>query len=92
MPTAKKSSKVIDAQAEKMADKKIAEKKEAMRYQHGGIECIEAIKAALTEDEFRGFCKGNIIKYAFREEFKGGDADLVKACDYATYAVEYDRI
>lgn len=53
------------------------------RYTHGGIECIDAISAALTEDEFRGYLKGNIIKYVWRERFKGGSDDIRKAMDYA---------
>ena len=32
-------------------------------YRHGEIECIDAIQAALTPEEFRGFCKGNVLKY-----------------------------
>lgn len=44
-----------------------------------GIECIDAIAAALTPEEFRGFCKGNAIKYTFREQHKGGAEDLKKA-------------
>jgi hypothetical protein len=54
-------------------------------YRQGGIECIDAIRAALTPEEFRGFCKGNVIKYAWRERHKGGDADLSKAGDYLDY-------
>ena len=45
----------------------------------GGIECIEAIRAALTPEEFRGYCKGNILKYTWRERKKGGDESLAKA-------------
>jgi hypothetical protein len=51
-------------------------------YRQGGIECIDAIRAALTEDEFRGFIKGNAIKYTWREKHKGGDEDLRKASWY----------
>lgn len=51
-------------------------------YTSGGIECIEAIRAALTADEFRGFIKGNIIKYAWREKIKNGDEDLKKIVKY----------
>jgi hypothetical protein len=51
-------------------------------YTSGGIECIEAIHAALTADEFRGYIKGNIIKYAWRERHKGGDEDLKKIRAY----------
>jgi len=49
-------------------------------YTQGGIECIEAIKAALTPEEFRGYCKGNAIKYVWRCEHKGKrEEDLAKA-------------
>lgn len=47
-----------------------------------GIECIDAIQAALTPEEFRGYCKGNALKYAWRERGKGGDEDLKKAAWY----------
>ncbi|VGQ12879.1 hypothetical protein SB5439_05109 [Klebsiella variicola] len=33
----------------------------------GEIECIDAIQAALTPEEFKGFCKGNALKYIWRE-------------------------
>ncbi len=36
----------------------------------------------LTEEEFKGFCKGNIIKYVYRYEQKNGIDDLKKARDY----------
>jgi hypothetical protein len=48
-------------------------------YNAGGIECIEGIRAALTPEEFRGFCKGNALKYVWREAHKGGNQDLEKA-------------
>ncbi|MCS5737157.1 DUF3310 domain-containing protein [Herbiconiux daphne] len=38
------------------------------------IECIDAIRAALTEEEFKGFCKGNAIKYVWRAGKK--DAEI----------------
>lgn len=44
-----------------------------------GIECIDAIEAALTPEEFRGYCKGNAMKYLWREKNKGGDTDALKA-------------
>lgn len=52
------------------------------RYAHGPVECIDAIKSALTPEEWRGFVKGNVLKYVWREAFKGGDCDLRKAADY----------
>jgi hypothetical protein len=48
-------------------------------YCQGGIECIDAIEAALTPEEFRGFCKGNVIKYVWRERHKAGAESLKKA-------------
>jgi len=46
---------------------------------NGGIECIEAIEASMDKDDFRGFLKGNIIKYVWRWKFKNGVEDLRKA-------------
>ena len=51
-------------------------------YNNGQIECIDAIKAALTDEEFRGFCKGNVLKHTWRERHKGGDESLKKAAWY----------
>ena len=48
-------------------------------YTQGGIECIDAIKAAMTPEAFRGFLKGNIQKYVWRYEKKNGLEDLKKA-------------
>jgi hypothetical protein len=48
-------------------------------YRQGGIECIDAIQAALTPDEFRGYCKGNVLKYVWRERHKGNAQSLKKA-------------
>ncbi len=48
-------------------------------YNQGDIECIDAIQAAMTPDEFAGFCKGNVIKYVWRARYKGGLESLRKA-------------
>jgi hypothetical protein len=47
----------------------------------GEIECIDAIQAALSPEEFAGFCKGNALKYVWRERDprKGGAVALRKA-------------
>lgn len=55
-------------------------------YRKGGIECIDAIQAALTFEEFRGYCKGNALKYIWRERHKGGEQDLEKAAWYLNKA------
>lgn len=54
-------------------------------YTSGNIECIDAIRSALTEEEFRGYCKGNVLKYTWRERMKGKDEDLKKAKQYIEY-------
>ena len=51
-------------------------------YTSGGIECIEAIRAALTPEEFRGYCKGAMIKYIWRERLKQGNTSIEKAVWY----------
>lgn len=51
-------------------------------YTQGGIECIDAIRSALTDDEWRGFIKGTVMKYCWRERHKGGAEDLRKAAWY----------
>ena len=48
-------------------------------YTSGGVECIDAIEAALTPEEFRGFLKGNVLKYTWRERLKAGKESLQKA-------------
>lgn len=49
------------------------------------IEAIDVIRGALTEEEFRGFCKGNVLKYTIREGHKNGDEDLKKAKKYLEF-------
>ena len=51
-------------------------------YNRHGIECIQAIRAALSDEQFRGACKANVIKYIWRENYKNQDEDLTKALWY----------
>lgn len=54
-----------------------------------GIECIDAIRAALGLDGFVAHCRGTAIKYAFRAGKKQAHAeDLRKAAWYLTRAAE----
>ena len=50
-------------------------------YTTGAIECIEAIEASMTPEAFKGFLKGNCMKYLFRYEKKNGLEDL-KKCEW----------
>lgn len=59
-------------------------------YTSGSIECIDAIQAALTPEEFRGYLKGNIIKYTWRERHKGGSESMEKARWYLNRMLGYD--
>jgi hypothetical protein len=44
-----------------------------------GIECIDAIEASMSPQEFKGFLKGNSQKYLWRYTRKNGAEDLKKA-------------
>ncbi len=57
-------------------------------YTQGRIECISAIKESLTPEEFRGYCKGNALKYIWREKHKNGKEDLKKAAWYLARLTE----
>ena len=39
-------------------------------YTAGNIECIDAIKEALGPEQFKGFLRGNVVKYLWRVEHK----------------------
>jgi hypothetical protein len=59
-------------------------------YRQGGIECIDAIEAALTPEEFRGYCKGNALKYIWRERSKGRPVeDLQKSVWYLERVIAF---
>jgi hypothetical protein len=60
-------------------------------YQNGDVECIQAIESALSPEEFRGYCKGNVIKYTWREQYKGKDQDLQKAVWYLNRYLEKEN-
>ena len=61
-------------------------------YTDGGIECIEAIEAQLTVEELRGYLKGNIAKYVWREKHKGGTESLKKARWYLDRLIGLDEV
>ena len=49
-------------------------------YCQGGIECIDAIKAAVTDlSGIEAVCTANVIKYVWRWKNKNGIEDLKKA-------------
>lgn len=48
-------------------------------YNQSGIECIDAIAASMTPDEFQAYLKGNVQKYLWRYQHKNGVEDCRKA-------------
>ena len=50
-----------------------------LHYNQGLIECIDAIRAMLSHEEFIGYLRGNSLKYRWRFRYKNGVQDLEKA-------------
>lgn len=49
-------------------------------YNTGNIECIEAIEESMSSVAFKGYLKGNCMKYLWRYDYKGKQVeDLKKA-------------
>ena len=59
-------------------------------YTTGGIECIDAMQAMLSRDEFIGYLRGNIFKYQWRYKHKNGVEDLRKADWYAQRLIKVE--
>ena len=49
-------------------------------YNKGAIEAIEAIKASMPADEFKGYLKGNALKYLWRYDYKGKPVEDLRKC------------
>tara|TARA_R100001244_G_scaffold22265_1_gene23406 strand:- start:1114 stop:1473 length:360 start_codon:yes stop_codon:yes gene_type:complete len=48
-------------------------------YNQGHTECIDAIEAMLSQEEYIGYLRGNSMKYRWRFRYKNGFEDLNKA-------------
>ena len=57
-------------------------------YNKGNIECIDAIKAASTKEEFEGYIRANVLKYVWRFRYKDNIKDLRKAKWYLDKLIE----
>lgn len=51
----------------------------AAHYNQGKYEVIEVLKDWLSPEEYKGFLRGNVLKYVARYQQKGGAKDLQKA-------------
>ena len=62
-------------------------------YNTGNIECIDAIEESMSSVAFKGYLKGNCMKYLWRYDYKGKQVqDLEKAgwyLDKLTSIVKY---
>ena len=57
-------------------------------YTGGNIECIDAIRSSMTDMEYQGYLRGNILKYLWRFRHKNGTEDLRKAQWYLDKLIE----
>jgi hypothetical protein len=60
-------------------------------YKDFGMQPWHVMEAVLTPEEFRGFLRGNVIKYAMRQGKKQGSDDANKAQHYAMKLREFDE-
>ena len=58
-----------------------------IHYNIGGVETIDAIMAATNQNK-EGYLQGNVIKYIWRYNYKGGLQDLQKAQWYLNKLIE----
>lgn len=65
--------------------------KHQKHYDRGGIQPIEFMLMSFTHEEFRGFLKGNIIKYTSRSAYKNGVEDLKKAKVYLDWLIDFEQ-
>lgn len=67
----------------------MSEREPVNHYMAGGIEVIDILKAKMSPEEYRGFLRGNALKYLFRYNHKGTPAeDLHKAQTYLGWLIE----
>ena len=60
-----------------------------LHYLKGKKETIDVIKDCMTDDEYHGYLKGNVLKYVSRYKFKGEPLeDLKKAQWYLNRLVK----
>lgn len=60
-------------------------------YRSKAVQPWAAMEAWMTPEQFRGFLRGNAIKYLARCDDKGGLQDLEKAAHYLAKLIEVAR-
>tara|TARA_R110002020_G_scaffold335736_7_gene550928 strand:+ start:6069 stop:6527 length:459 start_codon:yes stop_codon:yes gene_type:complete len=53
-----------------------------VHYNSGNVECIEAIEAMLSPQEFIGYLRGNSLKYRWRFLYKGKPIEDLEKADW----------
>lgn len=88
----RKKAKEMEEKTKEQKVKYLSGKKDDMvnhpaHYNKAGIETIDAIGAA-TNEGFKYYLQGNILKYIWRYEYKNGVEDLEKAQWYLKKLIE----
>jgi hypothetical protein len=73
------------------AAEKIADVRHPDHYKSQAVEPIEYMMMCMSPDEFRGFLRGNALKYLSRADKKNGKDDYAKALVYVRWLDEYCR-
>ena len=51
-------------------------------YKYGKKETIDVIQDCMTDDEYHGYLKGNVLKYVSRYKFKGEPLEDLKKAEW----------
>ena len=51
-------------------------------YNTGNIECIEAIEESMSSVAYKGYLKGNSMKYLWRYDYKGKQVEDLQKCQW----------
>ena len=51
-------------------------------YNTGRIECIEAIEESMSSVAYKGYLKGNAMKYLWRYDYKGKQVEDLQKCQW----------
>jgi len=79
-------------QRDSVEEKKEDDVNSPSHYNKGGVECIDAIESSMTKEAFCGYLKGNVIKYMYRYENKGGVESLKKAQWYLNKLINLESV
>jgi hypothetical protein len=63
-----------------------------MHYVAQDVQPWDAMEAWMSPEEFKGFLRGNVIKYVARCNEKGGRQDLEKAAHYLEKLLEVTHV